>query len=92
MMRNNRDVIKSDLKSSFKIKLFEVRPYARRSSVLGLRWNVTGNNIQVFRSSTIEDYILSLMCPEIEQMGLLDPSSVQMRRLQKSMWNKNGER
>ena len=98
----NSDVVNNaipeDLRSISKTKHVEVEPSQEGSSVLGLRWTITDDSLQVCRGTRKEvetpitqRKILSLVSPVFDPLGLFAPFSVHMRRLLKSIWTKNGQ-
>ena len=87
------EVIPEDLKSISNTKQVEVEPNTEGSSVLGLKWTVTEDSLQVCRGTNKEveapitqRKILSLV---FDPIGLFAPFSVHMRRLLKDIWTKN---
>ena len=98
---NNDAVTKAipeDLKSISNAKPAKVEPNTEESSVLGLQWTVIDDSLQVCRGTNkevetpiTERKILSLVSSVFDPIGLFAPFSVQMRRLLKVIWTKNGQ-
>ena len=91
------EAIPEDLKSISNTKQVVVEPSTEGSSVLGLQWTVTEDNLQVCRGTSKEvetpinqRKILSLKSSVFDPIGLFAPFSVHMRRLLKGIWTKNG--
>ena len=73
-------------------------PNTEGSSVLGLQWTVTDDNLQVCRGINKEveapltqRKILSLVSSVFDPIGLFAPFSVHMRRLLNGIWTMNGQ-
>ena len=92
------EAIPDDLKSISNTKQVEVEHNTEGSSVLGLQWTVSDDSLQVCRGTNKEveapitqRKILFLVSSVFDPIGLFAPFSVHMRRLQKSIWTKNGQ-
>ena len=75
-----------------------VEPINVDSRVLGLQWTVTEDGLQVCRGTSkevetpiIQRKIWSLVSSVVDPPGLFAPFSVQMKKLLKSFWTKNGQ-
>ena len=98
---NSDDVCKAipvDLKSISNTKQVEVEPNTERFSVLGLKWTVTDDSLQICRGTNKEveapinqRKILSLVSSVFDPIGLIAPFSVHLRRLLKVIWTKVGQ-
>ena len=92
------EAIPEDLKSISNTKQVEVEPNTEGFSVLGLKWTVIDDSLQVCRGTNKEveapitqRKILSLVFSVFDPIGLFAPFNVHMRRLLKGIWTKNGQ-
>ena len=92
------NAIPEDLRSISNTKQVEVERSKESSSVLGLQWTIIDDSLQVCRGTRKEvetpitqRKILSLVSSMFDPLGLFAPFSVQMRRLLKRIWTKNGQ-
>ena len=90
------NAIPEDLRS-ISDKKFEMEPSKEVSSVLGLKWTITDDSLQVCRGTSkdvetpiTQGKILCLVSSVFDPLGLSAPFSVHMRRHldQKSIWTK----
>ena len=82
-------------KSPSSSKTFEAEPTS--PSILGLQWNVDGDNLEVCRGMKKEipvkitqRVVLSLVSAVYEPLGIVSPFTIRMRLRLKLIWKENG--
>ena len=80
-----------DLQSDEKSKTFELEPL--NSSILGLKWNVESDTLEVSRGpqkrfpiTVTQRAVLSLVSSVFDPLGLFAPFTIKMRMLPKTVW------
>ena len=85
-----------DLQSDAKSKTFELEPL--NSSILGLKWNVESDTLEVSRGpqkplpvTVTQRAVLSHVSSVFDPLGLFAPFTMRMRMLLKTVWKQIGQ-
>ena len=91
-----RKVIRKALRSTALSKTFEIEPL--NSSILGLKWNVEGDTLEVSRGPqkilpeiVTQRAVLSHVSSVFDPLGLFTSFTMRMRILHKNIWKCNGQ-